>query len=89
MGRRGSGEGSIYRRKDGRWVGVADLGYVEGRRRRKSYYGTTRGAVQKKLASAVRDLSRGRFPADIDRVRRDKIAAGPKHGSEIHELARC
>src|SRR5438046_2460833 len=64
MGRRGSGEGSIYQRKDGRWVGVADLGYIEGRRRRKSYYGATRASVQKKLASAIRELSRGRLPVD-------------------------
>jgi hypothetical protein len=28
--RRGAGEGSIHRRKDGRWVGVADLGWQDG-----------------------------------------------------------
>lgn len=34
--RRVPGEGSIYQRKDGRWVGVVDLGWVGGKRVRKT-----------------------------------------------------
>jgi hypothetical protein len=30
MGRRGKGEGSIYRDADGKWRGFIDLGYVNG-----------------------------------------------------------
>jgi len=42
MRRRGHGEGSIYRRADGRWVAVLDLGGVDEKRCRKSLYGKTR-----------------------------------------------
>lgn len=47
---RGKGEGTISRRgSDGRWMARIDLGYVNGRRRRKCYYGATRKEVQDKL----------------------------------------
>src|SRR5947208_2513313 len=39
--RRGHGEGSIFQAKDGRWVGMVELGYVGGKRKRKVYYGTS------------------------------------------------
>jgi integrase len=48
--RRGHGEGSIYQRKDGRWVGEIDLGRkADGKRNRKPLYGKTRPEVAKKL----------------------------------------
>lgn len=48
--RRGRGEGSIYRRKDGRWAGEVFLGYSEdGRRLRKQVYGKTQAEVLEKL----------------------------------------
>jgi integrase len=44
--RRGSGDGSVFQRaSDGRWVGVVDLGYQDGKRKRKTIYGITRKAV--------------------------------------------
>jgi hypothetical protein len=46
--RRGKGEGSIYRRKDGRWV---DQYEVNGKRRYVS--GKTRAEVAKKLTKAI------------------------------------
>ena len=46
---RGKGEGSIGRRGDGRWWARIDFGYVDGKRRRKCYYGATRKEVQDKL----------------------------------------
>ena len=50
-GRRGAQEGSIYRRKDGRWVGSLTVGYnEEGRRQRRDVYGPTRSAVAEELA---------------------------------------
>ena len=67
MARRGHGEGSIHRRKDGRWAAVVDLGYESGKRRRKYFYGKTRGEVQKKLVKANRDLQLG-LPAPSDRL---------------------
>ena len=63
MARRGAGEGSILKRADGRWVAVLPLGYSNGRRQRKSYYGRTRPEVASKLAAAVRDLQQGKRPA--------------------------
>ena len=45
MARRGTNEGSIYKRADGRWAGVIHLGYEGGRRRRKAIYGKTRQEV--------------------------------------------
>jgi hypothetical protein len=43
-GRRGRGEGSIYRRKDGRWVGQYDLRTDLGKKT-KYIYGKTRKEV--------------------------------------------
>jgi len=48
--KRGNFEGTIYRRKDGRWAASVSL----GRRRRKSYYGKTREAVAAKLTAALK-----------------------------------
>lgn len=58
--RRGNSEGSIYRRKDGRWVAVVDAGRDElGRRKRVAVYGETRGAVKDKLTAALHAHSEG------------------------------
>jgi integrase len=46
MARRGAGEGSIYRRKDGRWPGDVQLGVDEhGKRLRQTVYGATQAEV--------------------------------------------
>ena len=52
--RRGRGEGSIYRRKDGRYVGQYE---VNGKRR--SFYGKTRKEVAAKLNKAIADRDAG------------------------------
>ena len=52
--RRGRGEGSIYRRKDGRWVGQYEVG---GKRR--CVYGKTRKEVASKLTTALADGNEG------------------------------
>ncbi len=43
--RRGHGEGTIVQRSDGRWMAQIDLGYVDGKRKRKTVYGKTRKEV--------------------------------------------
>lgn len=53
MGRRGNGEGSIYQAADGRWRGYVDLGYIDGKRRRKYVTGRTRKAVATRLRAAA------------------------------------
>ena len=60
-GRRGNNEGSIYRRPDGRWVGVLWLGYVGegGKPKRKYVYGRTRKEAAEKLDKARQDRSAG------------------------------
>ncbi|GAB4252809.1 MAG: hypothetical protein Kow00129_13670 [Thermoleophilia bacterium] len=59
MGRRGPGEGSIYQRKDGIWVGALELGWESGRRRRKFVHAATRREVVAKLADLKRRLGLG------------------------------
>ena len=55
MSKRGNGEGSIYRRNNGRWVGEMT---VEGRQR-KFIYGKTRKEVQDKLQAAIQEKQQG------------------------------
>jgi integrase len=66
MSRRAHGEGSIYKRADGRWVAVLDIGYAGGRRRRKSFYGQTRSEVLGRLI-AGRKLVQDGVPLAADR----------------------
>lgn len=55
MGRRGRGEGTITRRRDGRWEARIDVGIDSaGRRRRRSIYAHTRRGVQEKLTAKLR-----------------------------------
>jgi len=62
-GRRGPGEGSIYRRQNGLWVGSVDLGLVDGKRRRRWVYGQSQGEVRDKLRSLQRVVASGAMPA--------------------------
>ena len=59
MARRGNGEGSIYKRVDGRWAAVVNLGYQDGKRKRKTYYGKTRREVQEQLTVGLRNRQQG------------------------------
>ncbi len=56
MARRGAGEGSIYRRKDGRWAAAITV-TADGRRRQ--FYGRTRAQVAAKLADAIQTRQEG------------------------------
>jgi len=47
--RRGGGEGTIPKRRDGHWEARVDLGWENGKRKRKSFYGETRAEVATKL----------------------------------------
>jgi integrase len=59
MAKRGQNEGSIFQRKDGRWVACINLGWLNGRRTRKHFYGRTRREVQGMLTEALRDQQLG------------------------------
>src|SRR5688500_13440305 len=66
--RRGNGEGSIYpRRSDGLWVGSANLGWVDGKRKRKTVYGHSEAEVIAKLR-AVHVSAAANLPMPADRL---------------------
>src|ERR671932_456631 len=58
MARRGNGEGSIYRRKDGRWVSQYTV-YTANGPKYRYIYGKTRQAVAEKLTKAMADRDGG------------------------------
>ncbi len=53
--RRPSGQGSVFRRGNGRWAGMLDLGWIDGRRRRATVAGGTQREVLAKLDKLRRD----------------------------------
>jgi integrase len=61
--RRGRGEGSVFERADGQWVGSISLGYSEeGRRKRKTVYGATKKEVLDELGRLRTDARVGNLP---------------------------
>ncbi len=58
MGRRGNGEGSIRKRKDGRWEGRYTVQTADGAKQ-KTVYGKTRKEVSEKLVAAMASRNRG------------------------------
>jgi len=61
--RRGSGEGTIFKRADGRWVAMLTVGHDEnGCRRRRALYGAMRKEVAEKLAALQHDAKTGPLP---------------------------
>jgi integrase len=56
--KRGNGEGSIYRRKDGRWVGQYTIYTAKGPKYRY-LYDKTRAEVAEKLTKAMADRNGG------------------------------
>lgn len=59
MTRRANGEGSIYRAKDGRWVGATYAETNAGGRKRVVVYGRTRAEANAKLTALRRELDAG------------------------------
>jgi integrase len=61
--RRGRGEGSVFERDDGQWVGSVSMGYLEsGKRKRRTVYGETKQAVLDKLDRLRGDARAGNLP---------------------------
>ncbi|MGB9791495.1 MAG: N-terminal phage integrase SAM-like domain-containing protein [Thermacetogeniaceae bacterium] len=59
---RGHGEGTIYKRSDGRWCAQATVhDPATGRPKRVTFYGRTRQEVQEKLTKALYELQTGVF----------------------------
>ena len=62
MTKRAHGEGSIYRRKDGKWC--ASIRFEDastGERSRATFYGRTKTEARDKLKAAVKRLDDGRL----------------------------
>jgi len=61
--RRGNGEGSITKRKDGKWQGSILIGYdlETGRPKRKYFYGRTRKEVQEKINEVALKVQAGTY----------------------------
>ena len=60
--RRSRGEGSIMKRSDGRWMAQVDLGWQDGKRRRKTLSGRTKREVQDKLRDTLHRKEHGLPP---------------------------
>ncbi|MDP7201217.1 MAG: tyrosine-type recombinase/integrase [Dehalococcoidia bacterium] len=67
MAKRGNNEGSIYKRADGRWAAVINLGWQDGKRKRKTFYGVTRREVKDQLTTALSDHQKA-LPVTSDRL---------------------
>src|SRR5437868_5047362 len=59
MGRRANGEGTIYRRKDGRWDASAYFLTSSGKSKRQHFYGETRAEAHDKLVAAQNQAQQG------------------------------
>lgn len=68
--KRSAGEGSIYKRSDGRFC--ASLTLPDGKR--KYFYGSTRARAADKLSAALGEVKAGRSPEDGDITLRDFAA---------------
>ncbi len=92
-GRRPAGDGSVYKAPDGRWRGVVDLGWIDGKRRRKYVSANTQGRVLEKLHLAQRAAESGVVSDDritvaefLDRWVRVNLAASVA-GSTMDDYA--
>ena len=59
MTRRANGEGSIYQRRDGRWVAAHYVLRPDGGRDRRPVYGRTRAEAAAKLAEMITKTNAG------------------------------
>ena len=59
MRKRGNNEGSVYQRKDGRWVGAATVGGGRGTQKKKLVYGKTRQEAAAKMADVLKAVKDG------------------------------
>ena len=72
--KRCNGEGSITKRKDGRWECAVMLGFQrDGRRKRKSFYGKTKKEALDKMHDYQRKLENGEISPEASPVRYGKV----------------
>ncbi len=66
--RRSHGEGSVFQRANGMWVAQIDLGWIGGRRRRRTVYGSSEREVLSKRDKLRNQLAMGVNLADPPRT---------------------
>ena len=83
--KRGNGQGSILKRKDGSWQGQVTIGRDSktGKLKRQTFYGKTQKEVQTKLTKALNDLNNGTF------VESNKITVGEWLDTWLKEYKRA
>lgn len=59
--RRGKGDGGLYKRADGKWVGTVELPTTDGTRRRKTVVSRDRGKAAQKLRELQRAVEAGQI----------------------------
>ncbi|TDO06531.1 hypothetical protein EV580_6627 [Mycobacterium sp. BK086] len=60
-----NGEGTLYRRKDGRWEGAAYVPTASGKRKRIRIYGKTKDEARAKLTARLSDADRNIPVSDV------------------------
>jgi integrase len=61
MGKRTAGDGGLFKRKDGLWVGAVELPKIDGKRRTKTVSSKDRNVAMAKLKKMRRDVEDGRI----------------------------
>ena len=59
--KKGNNEGSIYKDKNGRWVGCVSLPSPDGKQKRKYFYGKTRKEVSDKVNTLITQLKNNTY----------------------------
>lgn len=81
--RRGRGEGSIYQRKDGRWVAEASFGYdSEGKPKKRTQYAATKEEAQEKL----REMQGQTVAVDAGKAKRQTVTEYLNDWLKGHEI---
>lgn len=65
MATRSKGDGSIYQRADGKWVGSLEAGWRDGRRRRRTVTGDTRARVVQRMRALRAEVDAGVLAENI------------------------
>ncbi len=66
VSKRGQNEGTCYQRKDGRWEAAMTLATVDGKPKRKSFYGRTKAEAMRQMRAAQREHEAG-LPVHVGR----------------------
>jgi len=65
MATRSKGDGSVYQRADGKWVGSLEAGWRDGRRRRRTVTGDTRARVVQRMRALRAEVDAGVLAENI------------------------